>query len=96
MQSGPFVRREEYRSWYDILVATDVPRIPGVVRTLIPRERLVVRGEVPSSVQNLHHIEPNQNLYLHRRIGTNLLAREGLGSLSIGRVSIATELARVR
>ena len=36
---------------------------------------LIPAGQVPSSVQNLHHTEPIQKLYLHRRIGTNLLAR---------------------
>ena len=76
--------------------ANNVPRLPRLVQTTVPRQKLVARGKVPSPVQDLHYIEPVQDLYLRRGTGTNLLAREGGQGKASHRYMnscIATELA---
>ena len=77
MYAGPSTRRQESRSWYNLLVANNVPRLSKLVRKIIPWQKPVARGKVPSAVHDLQYIEPIQDVYHHRGAGTNMLGRDG-------------------
>ena len=62
MHAGPSTRRQEDRSWRNLLAANNVPRLSRLVRTIVPRQKLVALGKVPSSVHDLHYIEPVQDV----------------------------------
>ena len=62
MNAGPSTRRQEDRSWYNLLVANNVPRLSRLVQKIVPWQKLVARGKVPSSVHDLHYIEPVQDV----------------------------------
>ena len=62
MYAGPSTRRQEDRSWHNVLVANNVPRPSKLVRKIIPWQKLVARGTVQSSVRDLHYIEPVQDV----------------------------------
>jgi len=97
MYVGPSTRRQEDRSWYNLLVANNVPRLSRVVQHIVPWQKLGARGEVPSALHDLHYIEPEDDMYHLRSTGTNLLGREGKQRKSSRRYMnfcIATEHAR--
>ena len=54
-----------------------MPRLPGVVQTIIPWEKPVARGKVPSAVHDLQYIEHMEDVYLYRGAGANMLGRDG-------------------
>ena len=62
MYTGLSTRRQEDRSWYNLLVANNVPRLSSLVEKIVPWQKLVARGKVPSSVHDLHYIEPIQDV----------------------------------